>query len=249
MLTGKLAVVSGGGGGIGRAIAHQFARAGAAVVVTDLNKNSAQATCNSLPKVEHMTHSSIHCDVSGEQFVQQLQEFVHMQYKTAPNILVNNAGITMDARLHRMAVEQFDWVIATNLKSVFLMTRIFSQAMIDAKLDSASIINISSLVGKTGNFGQANYAASKAGVIGLTKTCAIELASNKIRVNAILPGFIETPMTAKMPPKVIEKMRSLIPIGRLGQPDDIANACMFLASDMSSYVTGAQIEVTGGMGM
>ena len=248
MLAGKLAVVTGAGGGIGRAIAQTFAKAGATVVVADVNATTAEQTKQTL---ESGKHSSRQCDVSRAEMVQQLCQFVHAEYSTAAHIVVNNAGIaTSDSPLHRMTEAQFDEVVAVNLKSVWLMTQTFSQAMITAGHSAGcSIINISGIGGRTGMLVPCNYAASKAGVIGLTKTTAIELAAANIRVNVVLPGFIRTPMTDAIPAAVLDKVCAHIPFGHMGTPDDVANACLFLASDMSRYVTGAQLDVTGGMGM
>jgi len=164
------------------------------------------------------------------------------------DILVNNAGITKDSLLMKMTDEQFDDVINVNLKAVYIITQLFAKLAIDQQRPM-SIVNISSIVGKTGNLGQTNYSASKAGIIGFTKSAAKELARYNIRVNAVLPGFIKTPMTAKIPEKVISKFVERIPLGKMGDPEDIANAVNFLSSDLSSYMTGAQVEVTGGLDM
>ena len=166
------------------------------------------------------------------------------------HILCNCAGITRDGWLTRMDEKAFDDVIGVNLKGTFLMTQGFSRQYISGKLEAGgSIINVSSMVGKTGNLGQANYAASKAGVIGFTKTAAKELARDNIRCNAVLPGFITTPMTAAVPDKVIEKIVGTVPMGRMGEASDIAEASLFLASDRSGYMTGGVVEVGGGLWM
>jgi len=163
------------------------------------------------------------------------------------DVLINNAGITRDNLLMRMSEADFDQVIATNLKSVFNMTKAIQRTLL--KQRSGSIINISSVVGLKGNAGQANYAASKAGMIGFTKSIALELGSRNIRCNAIAPGFIETEMTDKLDEKTVQGWRDAIPLKRGGTPEDVANACLFLASDLSSYLTGQVLQITGGMGM
>ena len=161
------------------------------------------------------------------------------------DILINNAGITKDTLLMRMSEEDFDKVIQVNLKSVFNMTKAAQKIML--KQRKGSIINISSVVGVQGNAGQANYAASKAGILGFTKSVALEMGSRNIRCNAIAPGFIETEMTAALKPEIVEGWRNAIPLKRGGQPEDVANACVFLASDLSSYITGQVLRVDGGM--
>jgi len=252
LLAGKLAVVTGGGSGIGRAICLKFAKQGAVVVVADVQKDSAESTRVLLEQKPNVSptagHASVACDVSTSQEVNRLRDFAMEHFKRPPEIVVNCAGITRDSTLLKLTEENFDKVIEVNLKGVFLVTQAFAKLAADQKTPQ-SVINISSIVGKLGNFGQTNYAASKAGVIGFTKSAARELAAKGIRVNAILPGFIRTPMTDKMPEKVLAGFCQQIPMGRMGNPDEIADAAVFLSSDLSSYVTGTTIEVTGGMGM
>ena len=175
---------------------------------------------------------------------EQLVEEVVKDFGTV-DILINNAGITKDTLLMRMSEEDFDKVIQVNLKSVFNMTKAAQKIML--KQRKGSIINISSVVGVQGNAGQANYAASKAGILGFTKSVALEMGSRNIRCNAIAPGFIETEMTAALKPEIVEGWRNAIPLKRGGQPEDVANACVFLASDLSSYITGQVLRVDGGM--
>uniref|UniRef100_A0A914WRS1 (3R)-3-hydroxyacyl-CoA dehydrogenase n=1 Tax=Plectus sambesii TaxID=2011161 RepID=A0A914WRS1_9BILA len=249
LLAGKLAVVTGGGSGIGRAICMKFAKQGAVVVVADVHKDGAESTRVLLEQITpNAGHASVACDVSSSSEVNKLRDFALDHFKRAPEIVVNCAGITLDATLLKLTEENFDKVIDVNLKGVFLVTQAFAKAAVEHKTPQ-SVINISSIVGKIGNFGQSNYAASKAGVIGFTKTVARELAAKGVRVNAVLPGFISTPMTGKIPEKVLAGICQQIPMGRMGQPEEIADAAVFLSSDLSSYVTGTTIEVTGGMGM
>ncbi|CAL2036470.1 unnamed protein product [Caenorhabditis brenneri] len=244
MLATKVAVVTGGGSGIGRAICEKLASSGAQLIVADLNESVAKNTVNALPG---NGHSSFQMDVCNSDDVNRLQHFIKSSGST-PSILVNCAGITKDSTLLKMSQKQWQDVIDVNLNSIFLMTQMIARESVSTQTP-VSIVNVSSIVGKIGNFGQTNYSATKAGVIGFTKSAARELATKNIRVNAILPGFIRTPMTEAMPPKVLETMVSMVPQRRLGEPEEIANAVLFLASDMSSYVTGTTLEVTGGLGM
>ncbi|XP_062601474.1 estradiol 17-beta-dehydrogenase 8-like [Saccostrea cucullata] len=193
-------------------------------------------------------HQKYPCDVSNSASVNDLVNKIKERYSSAPHVVVNSAGITRDRTMMKLTEEDFDKVIDVNLKGTWLLNRAVGKAMLADKVPG-SIVNISSLVGKTGNIGQTNYAASKAGVIGLTKSMAKEMGKFNIRVNAVLPGFIETPMTDVVPEHLIQMTKMLIPLGRLGNPEEIANTCAFLASDKSSYITGATIEVTGGLFM
>ncbi|KAK3607232.1 hypothetical protein CHS0354_031730 [Potamilus streckersoni] len=243
MLAGRLALVTGGGSGIGRAVCQLLAKEGAGVAVVDLNKEAAQETLDRLPKGNH----AFSADVSSSSSVKELLKQIKTSFHMVPSIAVNSAGITKDKMMLKMDEESFNKVINVNLKGTFLVNQAVSQAMLADKVPNGSIINISSIVGKVGNIGQVNYAASKAGVIGLTKTAAKELAGFGIRVNAVLPGFIQTPMTDVLPKNVMEIILQLIPAGKMGQPEDVAEACLFLASDRSRYITGTTIEVTGGL--
>ncbi|CAI2355660.1 unnamed protein product [Caenorhabditis sp. 36 PRJEB53466] len=245
LLGGRIAVVTGGGSGIGKAISQTLAKHGARVVVADLDSNAAAATAGGLEPTQ--SHASFACDVSSAESVKTLSESV--KKLGTPSILVNCAGITKDSTLIKMNQEAWDSVIKVNLTGVFHVSQAFVRASVDDNNRPLSIINVSSIVGKMGNFGQTNYAATKAGVIGFTKSAAKELAKKNIRVNAVLPGFIKTPMTEAMPPKVLTDICSGIPMGRMGESEEIANSVLFLASDLSSYVTGATLEVTGGFSM
>lgn len=244
LLEGKTAIITGASKGIGKGIAEVFANQGANVAFTYLSSvEKAEAFEKELSesgvKVKgYKSDASIYA--SAEQLaVDVLAEFGSI------DIVVNNAGITKDGLLMRMSEEDFDRVVQVNLKSVFNLTKAVQRTML--KQRKGSIINVSSVVGVKGNAGQANYAASKAGIIGFTKSVALELGSRNIRCNAIAPGFIETEMTDKLPEDVVEGWRNAIPLKRGGTPEDVANACLFLASDLSAYVTGQTLQVDGGM--
>ncbi|XP_031569800.1 estradiol 17-beta-dehydrogenase 8-like [Actinia tenebrosa] len=250
LLSGRLALVTGGASGIGRAICQTLAKAGASVAVVDRNIEGAKETGNSLSKNDgNQLHSYHATDVVSSLQVNKLILKVQEDHQRPPCILVNSAGITRDAFFLKMNEEAFDEVIDVNLKGTFLMSQFASKAMVESKISNGSIINIASIVGKTGNIGQANYTASKAGVEGLTRTCALELARFGIRCNAVLPGFIHSPMTEKIPEQITQKIVKMVPLSRIGQPSEIAEVVNFLASDLSSYITGASIEVTGGLSM
>ena len=244
MLDGKIAVVTGASRGIGSAIARKLADEGATVVI---NYNGSEERANAVKaEIEGKGQKAVvcKCDVSDftscETFIQGvIKEFGRI------DILVNNAGITRDGLLMKMSEEDFDQVLDTNLKGAFHTIRFASRQMLRQK--SGRIINMASVVGVSGNAGQANYAASKAGVIGLTKATAKELASRGITVNAIAPGFIETEMTAVLSDKVKEATAAQIPLGTFGQPEDVANAVAFLASDEARYITGQVLHVDGGL--
>lgn len=193
-------------------------------------------------------HFADSVDVSSSESVQKLLSKISKNYPV-PEILVNCAGITRDAVMLNMTEQMFDDVIKVNLKGTYLMTQGISKLMIENKVENGSIVNISSISGKIGNYGQCNYAASKTAVEGFTKTVARELAAHNIRCNAVMPGFIDTPMVQKVPDKVIEKIKKEIPLRRLGAPEEIAEACVFLASRRSSYITGSVIQVSGGLFM
>ncbi|CAH2314581.1 estradiol 17-beta-dehydrogenase 8 [Pelobates cultripes] len=249
-LKSRLALVTGGGSGIGRAISQRLSLEGASVAVVDVNIDSAKDTLQSLCHgLVGQAHTAFQVDVSQSQSVSALIEQIQAQYSRSPCIAVSSAGITRDEFLLHLAEESFDSVLSVNLKGPFLITQAVARALVANGQNKGSIINIGSIVGKVGNLGQCNYAASKAGVEGLTRTAAKELARYGIRCNTVLPGFISTPMTDKVPQKVLDKISGSIPMGRLGKPEDIADVCAFLASDDSKYITGASIEVTGGLFM
>lgn len=242
-LEGKVAIITGATRGIGKGIAEVFAKEGAKIAFTYAGSvDKAKALEEELSKITDI--KGFQSDASDFDAAQQLVESVIAEFGTV-DILVNNAGITKDNLLLRMSKEDFDAVIKVNLDSVFNMTKAVTKTMMKAK--SGSIINMTSVVGVKGNAGQANYAASKAGVIGFTKSVALELGSRNIRCNAIAPGFIETEMTAALDEKTVQGWRDGIPLKRGGQPEDVANACVFLASEKSSYITGQVLNVDGGM--
>lgn len=242
----KLSLVSGASSGIGRAIAVREARAGRNLLINYAgNEEGAKETerliHEAAPEAEVLLFRA---DVSEEEAVKEMVDAAVERFG-AIDVLVNNAGITRDNLLLRMSAEDFDSVLRINLRSVFLLSKYVGKCML--KKRSGRIINISSVVGLHGNIGQVNYAASKAGIIGITKTLAREYAGRNITVNAVAPGFIETRMTETLPEKIKESMLSEIPLGRFGKPEDIANAVSFLASDESSYITGQTLLIDGGM--
>ncbi|HWL24390.1 MAG TPA: 3-oxoacyl-[acyl-carrier-protein] reductase [Ureibacillus sp.] len=245
-LDGKVAVVTGASRGIGRAIALHLAKEGAKVVVN--YSGSEQKALSVVDEINSMGTKAIavQANISDVESVTQLMDTAIKEFG-AIDILVNNAGITRDNLIMRMKEDEWDDVINTNLKGVFLCTKAVTRQMM--KQRSGRIINISSVVGVLGNAGQANYVAAKAGVIGLTKTTARELASRNILVNAIAPGFITTEMTDALPEDLKSAMLSQIPLAKLGQPEDIAKAVAFLASDDASYMTGQTLHIDGGMYM
>jgi 3-oxoacyl-[acyl-carrier protein] reductase len=246
MLSGKTAIVTGGSRGIGRAICLELAAKGANVVVNYAGSEAkAQGVVEDIEKLG-VKAIKFQSDVANEE---QVKEMVKATIDTfgSVDILVNNAGITRDNLLMRMKETEFDQVINTNLKGVFVCTKAVTRQMM--KQRSGRIINVASIVGVSGNPGQANYVAAKAGVIGLTKTTAKELATRNILVNAVAPGFISTDMTDELTDEQKEGMLSLIPLAKLGQPEDVAKVVRFLASDDSNYITGQTIHIDGGMVM
>lgn len=244
LLEGKVAIITGGSRGIGRGIAKIFAQQGANVAFT---YSSSVTEANQLEEELKTFGVKVKGYQSNAADFNQCEQLVEEVVKDfgSVDILINNAGITKDTLLMRMSEEDFDKVIQVNLKSVFNMTKAAQKIML--KQRKGSIINISSVVGVQGNAGQANYAASKAGILGFTKSVALEMGSRNIRCNAIAPGFIETEMTVALKPEIVEGWRNAIPLKRGGQPEDVANACVFLASDLSSYITGQVLRVDGGM--
>ncbi|MGG4453605.1 3-oxoacyl-[acyl-carrier-protein] reductase [Brevibacillus porteri] len=246
MLTGKTALVTGASRGIGRAIALKLAEAGANVVVNYAGSEAAASETVALIKEMGRDAIMIRANVSSTEDVNDMFKAA-LEHFGVIDILVNNAGITRDNLIMRMKEDEWDDVIATNLKGVFNCVKAATRPMM--KQRSGKIINITSVVGVLGNAGQANYVAAKAGVIGLTKTAARELASRNITVNAVAPGFIDTEMTAVLPEDVKAGLTSQIPLARLGQTDDIAAVVLFLASDAANYMTGQTLHVDGGMYM
>jgi 3-oxoacyl-(acyl-carrier-protein) reductase len=246
LLKGKVALVTGASRGIGRAIALAFAREGASVVVNYAgSQERAEATAGEIRELGQKA-LVCQCNVTREADVQAMIKSATETFRHL-DIVVNNAGITRDGLLMRIKEEDWDAVLDTNLKGVFLVTKAVLRPMMRQR--SGRIINIASVVGILGNAGQANYSAAKAGVIGLTKTTAREVASRGITVNAVAPGFITTEMTAGLPDQVKNQMKSQIPLQRLGTPEDVAAVVRFLASDNSSYMTGQILSVDGGMAM
>jgi 3-oxoacyl-[acyl-carrier protein] reductase len=242
-LKDKVAIITGAGQGIGLATALKFAAEGARVAVCDINEESASAAAASINQNDGDA-LAFRVDVTDKASIARMIEGVMARWGRI-DTLVNNAGIVQDAQLKKMTDEQFERVIDVNLKGVYNCTK----AVVDIMLEqhSGCILNASSIVGIYGNFGQTNYAATKFGVIGMVKTWARELGRKGIRANAICPGFIETPILKSMPEKVVRMMEEKVPLGRLGRPEEIANAYAWLASDEASYINGAVIEVSGGV--
>ncbi|XP_021923404.1 estradiol 17-beta-dehydrogenase 8 isoform X1 [Zootermopsis nevadensis] len=234
------------GSGIGRAVCQVLSREGAKVIAADQNAIAAQETKGLISGVRCNDHISVSVDVSIAESVDMAISDAIRHYSKPPSVVVNSAGITLDNFLLKMDEKWFQKVIDVNLKGTFLVVQAAVKAMIDAKVYGGSVINIASIVGKTGNIGQCNYSASKAGVEAFTKTAAKEFGQFGIRCNAVVPGFIKSPMTDSVPEKVIQKIIPFIAVGRMGKPEEVAEVIAFLASDRSSYVNGASIEVTGG---
>jgi 3-oxoacyl-[acyl-carrier protein] reductase len=244
LLANKIVLITGASRGIGKSIAEECVRQGATVAFTYLSSEEKARALEAELTANGGKAKGFRSDASNFDQAQQLVDDVVAEFGTV-DVLVNNAGITRDTLLMRMTEEQWDEVINTNLKSAFNLTKAVQKPMLKAR--SGSIINMSSVVGVKGNAGQSNYAASKAGLIGFTKSIAAELGSRNIRCNAIAPGFIETEMTDALNPEVVQGWRNGIPLKRGGQPIDVANATVFLASDMSAYITGQTLHVCGGM--
>jgi 3-oxoacyl-[acyl-carrier protein] reductase len=244
LLANKIVLITGASRGIGKSIAEECVRQGATVAFTYLSSEEKARALESELTANGGKAKGFRSDASNFDQAQQLVDDVVAEFGTV-DVLVNNAGITRDTLLMRMTEEQWDEVMNTNLKSAFNLTKAVQKPMLKAR--SGSIINMSSVVGVKGNAGQSNYAASKAGLIGFTKSIAAELGSRNIRCNAIAPGFIETEMTDALNPEVVQGWRNGIPLKRGGQPIDVANATVFLASDMSAYITGQTLHVCGGM--
>lgn len=244
LLKGKNTIITGGSRGIGKAIVETFVKQGANVAFTYSSSSDAAKAIENKLSTNIVKVKSYKSDASNFEEAQLLAASVLKEFGSI-DILINNAGITKDNLLMRMSEEDFDRVIQVNLKSVFNMTKAVQRTML--KQRKGSIINMSSVIGVKGNAGQSNYAASKAGILGFTKSMAIELGSRNIRSNAIAPGFIVTEMTEELGEETIKRYFEAIPIKRGGTPEEIANACVFLGSDMSSYITGQVLNVDGGM--
>ncbi|WP_339784897.1 MAG: 3-oxoacyl-[acyl-carrier-protein] reductase [Imperialibacter sp.] len=244
LLEGKVALITGASKGIGKSIAMAFAEQGATVAFTYLSSVEKGQALEKELSAKGVTAKGYRSDASDFQAAEELINSVVTDFGRL-DVLVNNAGITADTLLMRMSEEQWDKVIQVNLKSCFNTVKAATKPFLKQK--SGSIINMTSVVGLKGNAGQANYAASKAGIIGFTKSVALEFGSRNIRSNAIAPGFIETEMTDVLDEKIVQSWRDAIPLKRGGQPEDVAKACIFLASDMSTYITGQVIQVDGGL--
>jgi 3-oxoacyl-[acyl-carrier protein] reductase len=241
-LRDKVSIITGGGRGIGQATALKFGQEGAVVIVCDLAQATVDDTVDQVRRSGGRADGFV-VDVTARPTIDAMVQAVRQRYGRI-DVLVNNAGIVMDAQFKKMSDAAFDKVIDVNLKGTYNCAR----AVVDIMLEQESgvILNASSIVGLYGNFGQTNYAASKFGVIGMAKTWARELGRKGIRVNAVCPGFVETPILGTIPDKVLEAMRDRVPMGRLGRPEEIANTYAFLASEEASYINGAVIEVSGG---
>ena len=244
-LKGKVALVTGAAQGIGKAVALLLARNGADILVSDINLEKAEETAREVEGLGQQA-LAVKTNVAEANDVEKMVQTALERFGRI-DILINNAGITRDKLLLRMSDEDWDAVLGVNLRGTFLCTRAVIRPM--AKQKSGKIVNIASVVGTMGNAGQANYGASKAGVIGFTKTVAREYAPRGINVNAIAPGYIETPMTEALPEKAKEELKRMIPMDRLGKPEDVAEAVLFLVSEASTYITGQVLHVNGGIYM
>ena len=244
-LKGKVALVTGAAQGIGKAVALLLARNGADIIVSDINLEKAEETAREVEGLGQRA-LAVKTNVAEANDVEKMVQTALERFGRI-DILINNAGITRDKLLLRMSDEDWDAVLGVNLRGTFLCTRAVIRPM--AKQKSGKIVNIASVVGTMGNAGQANYVASKAGVIGFTKTVAREYAPRGINVNAIAPGYIETPMTEALPEKAKEELKRMIPMDRLGKPEDVAEAVLFLVSEASTYITGQVLHVNGGIYM
>ncbi|TRZ94837.1 3-oxoacyl-[acyl-carrier-protein] reductase [bacterium] len=244
-LEDKVALITGGARGIGREIAFLFAQEGADIIVADVNIEEAEKTAKDI-QAKGMKSLALAMDVTDYAKVEQAFNKILDKF-TKVDILVNNAGITKDNLILRMSQAEWDAVLNVNLKGTFNCLKAVSRIML--KQRSGKIVNIASIIGIIGNAGQANYSASKAGIIALTKSAAKELASRNINVNAVAPGFIQTDMTAKLPEELKQKMKEQIPLDRFGSAQDVAATCLFLASEEANYITGQTIVVDGGMVM
>jgi 3-oxoacyl-[acyl-carrier protein] reductase len=242
MLDGEIALVTGGGQGIGFAIARRLGQEGARVVVADVNGEGAEGAAGRLGQ-ERIDAAGVAGDVRDPGDVERM--VAESSERFGPiSILVNNAGITRDATMRKMSLDEWQAVIDVHLRGSWLCTKAGAEVMREAQ--RGSIVNVSSTSGKVGMVGQTNYSSAKAGIIGLTKAAAKELARHGIRVNALQPGLIRTPLTERMPAEIWDQKQAEVPLGRAGEPEEVAAAALFLASDLSSYITGAVIEVSGG---
>lgn len=239
LLAGRTALITGGAGGLGRAMARRFAEEGARVVVADLDFPAAEALAAELPHDAF----ALQVDVTDPEAVDRMVSTV-VEVAGSLDVLVNNAGITRDASIRKMTLADWDLVQSVHLRAAFVATKAAAEVMREQR--RGSIVNMSSLSGKVGNFGQANYSAAKAGLVALTKVTAKEYARYGVRANALQPGLIRTPMTEALSKEVWDRKLAEVPMGRAGEPEEVANVALFLASDLSSYMTGAVLEVGGG---
>ena len=239
LLPGKTAIITGGAGGLGRAMAFRFAGEGARVVIADLDLAAAEALAAELPGEP----IAVRTDITDPADVARLVATT-VERTGSLDVLVNNAGITRDASIRKMTLEQWDLVQSVHLRGAFIATKAAAEVMREQQ--GGAIVNVSSLSGKVGNFGQANYSTAKAGLIGLTKVTAKEYARFGVRANAVQPGLIRTAMTEVLTPEIWNQKLSEIPMGRAGEPDEVAKVVLFLASDLASYMTGAVLEIGGG---
>ncbi len=246
LLKDKKALVTGGARGIGKEIVTCFLKEGASVYFIDLEEGEFMSEYKALAEKNRQTVAFRKGNVASEEEITQTVQDI-MKESGSIDILVNNAGITRDNLFFRMSAQEWNDVLSINLSSAFYISKVISRQM--AKQRSGAIINIASIVGVIGNAGQANYSASKAGMIGLTKSLAREIGSRGVRVNAVAPGFIKTAMTDKLNDTQKEALLTQIPMDRLGEPSEVASVVLFLASDLASYITGQVIQITGGMGM
>lgn len=241
-LEGKVAVVTGSARGLGKAIVERLAKEGAKVVVTDVNEEGCISTANEII-ANGGDALAVKCDVTSRESIEALAAAIIAKYGKI-DILVNNAGITKDSSLKKLTDTAWDAVINVNLKSVFLCTQIMSNYMVEQKW--GRIISLSSLAGVAGNFGQTNYSASKAGIIGMTRTWAIELGRKNVTANAIAPGFMNTEMTKTIPADITKTLLAAIPVGRMGEPEEIAAAVVYLATEEAGFVNGVTLNINGG---
>ena len=242
-LQDKISIITGGARGIDFSIDRKFAEKGSTVIIIDISKENIEKAVNKI-KQDGLKASGYVTDVTDLKAVGALFKKIYKEFGSI-DILINNAGITKDGLLLRMKEKDWDAVMTVNLKGTFVCTQKACRYMMKNK--KSAIINISSVIGLMGNSGQANYAASKGGINALTKSTAKEFASRNIRVNAVAPGFIKTEMTEKLPEKVVEEYSKAIPLNRMGLPEDIANTCLFLASDEANYITGQVVQIDGGL--